>query len=77
MSRQTVGVTIDRLLSDEEFREGFLSYPFDTVAALHLEGVELTPDEIRALVQADVSTWLCGESFDASVIKTRWRCTRD
>jgi hypothetical protein len=67
MSQQTVGITIERLLTDEEFRLRFTMYPLDTVADLHLEGVELTPDEVRAFVQADLSTW----SGTASLVAAR------
>jgi hypothetical protein len=62
MSQQAVGITITRLLADEEFRDRFVLDPLETVADLHLEGVELTLDEIRAFVQADIRMWSWAES---------------
>jgi len=63
MSQQAVGITITRLLTDEEFRDRFVLDPLETVADLHLEGVELTLDEIHAFVQADIRMWSWTESF--------------
>lgn len=62
MSQRAVGITISRLLADEEFRDRFVLYPLDTLTDLHLEGVELTLDEIGAFVQADLRTWSWRES---------------
>jgi hypothetical protein len=67
MSQQAVGITITRLLTDEDFRDRFVLDPLETIADLHLEGVELTLEEIGAFVQADIRMW----SWTASFLRAR------
>ena len=57
MSHQMVGVVIHSLLTDEELRARFAVDPMETIAALGLRGVELTPDEIEVFIRTDVRTW--------------------
>lgn len=57
MSQQTVTLVIHKLLTDEDLRARFAAEPLDTLADLQLEGAQLTLDEARAFVQADVRTW--------------------
>jgi hypothetical protein len=51
MSQRDVGITISRLLTDEEFRDRFVLYPLDTLAGLALEGVELQRQTRRRRLQ--------------------------
>ena len=57
MSQQTVGLVIDRLLTDECLRTQFALDPLDTIADLHARGLELTPGEIDVLMQTDARMW--------------------
>jgi hypothetical protein len=57
MSQQTVGLVINRLLTDEELRIRFAMEPVETLADMHLRGFALTPDEIDAFMLADVRIW--------------------
>jgi hypothetical protein len=53
MSQQTVGIVIDRLLTDECLRTQFALNPLETIVGLQVRGLELTPHEIDLLVQTD------------------------
>ena len=57
MSKQNVAQVIDRLLTDEDLRERFEFGRIDTIAELHLLGLDLTADEINAFVQSDLRLW--------------------
>jgi hypothetical protein len=57
MSQQMVGVVIDRLLTDENFRVRFALDRIETLVALNFLGVELTPAEIEAFIQTDARLW--------------------
>jgi hypothetical protein len=57
MSHQTVGLVIDRLLTDRELRLRLALEPFETLADLSDLGVELTRDEIDVFLQTDVRVW--------------------
>jgi hypothetical protein len=57
MSQQMVGIVISSLLADEELRIRFVTDPIETLAALNVRGVELTPEEFEALVLTDVRLW--------------------
>jgi hypothetical protein len=45
MSKQTVGIVVGRLLSDEDLRRRFARNRLETLAELCLRGFDLTPNE--------------------------------
>jgi hypothetical protein len=57
MSQQMVGIVIDRLLTDENFRVRFALDRIETLAALSFLGVELTPAEMEVFIQTDARLW--------------------
>lgn len=57
MSQKTVQLVIGRLLTDEELRARFVERPLETLAELQALGLELTNDEVDALVQCDARMW--------------------
>jgi hypothetical protein len=57
MSQKIVQSLIGQLLTDTELRERFLEAPLDTLLAMRDRGIELTPTEIRGLVQIDRGFW--------------------
>jgi hypothetical protein len=57
MSQQTVGIVINRLLTDEDLRIRFIIEPVETLADLHARGFELTPQEIDLFIQTNTWTW--------------------
>jgi hypothetical protein len=60
MSQQTIGIVIDKLLSDEDLRIRFLVDRMETLAELCLQGLELRPDEIDLFCQTDPRLWFWG-----------------
>lgn len=60
MSQHTVGVVIDRLLTDEDLRTRFAFDRIETVAELCLRGFDLTPEEIDLFCQTDARLWFWG-----------------
>jgi hypothetical protein len=60
MSQQTVGIVIDKLLSDEDLRNRFVVDRIETLAELYLRGVELRPDEIDLFCRSDARLWFWG-----------------
>jgi hypothetical protein len=56
MSQQTVGLIVERLLTDEQLRMQFACYPLETIVDLQEEGLELTPGEIDILLPTDAQT---------------------
>jgi hypothetical protein len=60
MSQQTVGMVIDKLLSDEDLRNRFVVDRIETLAELYLRGVELRPDEIDLFCRTDARLWFWG-----------------
>ena len=60
MSQQTVGIVIDKLLSDEDLRIRFVEDRMETLAELHLRGLELRPDEIDLFCRTDARLWFWG-----------------
>ena len=64
MSRRTVGIVIDRLLSDRDLRVRLALDPFETLADLSDLGVELTREEIDVFLQTDVRVWFWGSDDD-------------
>ena len=53
MSQQTVGIVIDKLLTDEDLRIRFVVDRIDTLAELCLRGFELSPDELDLFCRTD------------------------
>ena len=60
MSQQTVGIVIDKLLTDEDLRIRFVMDRMETLAELYLRGVELRPDEIDLFCRTDARLWFWG-----------------
>ena len=57
MSRASVGMVIDKLLTDENLRIRFVLDRLETVAELCLRGFDLTRDEIDLLCRTDAGVW--------------------
>ena len=57
MSRSSIGMVIDKLLTDENLRIPFALDRVETVAELCLRGFDLTGDEIDLLCRTDAG---CG-----------------
>ena len=57
MSRTSVGMVIDKLLTDENLRIRFALDRMETVAELCLRGFNLTRDEIDLLCRTDAGVW--------------------
>ena len=57
MTQRSVEMVIGRLVTDEEFRETFLTDPHQALAELLDRGMHLTPGEIAALVSTDRAVW--------------------
>ena len=57
MSRASVGMVIDKLLTDENLRIRFALDRVETVATLCLGGFDLTRDEIDLLCRTDAGVW--------------------
>jgi hypothetical protein len=80
MSQQTVGIIIDKLLSDEDLRIRFVVDRMETLAELYLRGVELRPDEIDLFCGTDARLWFwcagsaanCSTEDDHHVSTNRW-----
>ena len=69
MSRQAVDFVIEALLTDWDLREGFVRDPLGMLADLHIGvGLELTLDEMRALIRTDPEVWSPGWSDSAAVL---------
>jgi hypothetical protein len=62
MSRASVGMVIDKLLTDEHLRIRFAVDPIETVADLFLRGFDLTRDEIDLLCRTDAGVWFLGSA---------------
>lgn len=63
MSQRRIGVVIDRLLADRDFRVRFANNPIDTLAELCFVGIELTADEIDLFCRTDWRLWFWGSTF--------------
>ena len=57
MSRASVGMVIDKLLTDENLRFRFAVDPIETLAELIVQGFNLTRDEIDLLCRTDAGVW--------------------
>ena len=57
MSRTSIGMVIDKLLTDENLRIRFAIDRMETVADLCLRGFDLTRDEIDLLCRTDAGVW--------------------
>ena len=57
MSRASVGMVIDKLLTDENLRIRFALSPVETVAALVLRGLDLSREEMDLLSRTDAGVW--------------------
>ena len=57
MSRASVGMVIDKLLTDEHLRIRFALDRMETIVDLCLRGVDLTRDEIDLLCRTDAGVW--------------------
>jgi hypothetical protein len=66
MSQQTVGIIIDKLLSDEDLRIRFVVDRMETLAELYLRGAELRPDEIDLFCRTDARLWFWGAGSGAN-----------
>jgi len=58
VTQRSIEIVIGRLLTDEEFRDTFLSNPYRALGGLLEHGTELSHAEIAALIAVDVSLWL-------------------
>ena len=57
MSQQTIGIVMNRLLTDESFRDRFAVDRVEAIGELHALGLELTPNEINLFIESDVQMW--------------------
>ena len=57
MSQRTVQLLIGQIVTDEELRRRFVEQPVETLTALCDQGVDLTNNEIDALVRTDKRLW--------------------
>jgi len=58
VTQRSIEIVIGRLVTDEEFRETFLSDPHKALGDLLERGTHLTQAEIAALVATDSALWL-------------------
>jgi hypothetical protein len=58
VTQRSIEIVIGRLLTDEEFRETFLSNPHRALGDLLERGTQLTHAEIAALIGIDASLWM-------------------
>jgi hypothetical protein len=63
MSREMVGVVIDKLLTDEDLRIRFVGDRMEALADLCLHGLELRPDEIDLFCRTDARLWFWGSAW--------------
>ena len=57
MSQLTVGMVMERLLTDETLRLRFALDPIGRLGELHDHGLELTPNEIDLFIESDIRVW--------------------
>ena len=63
MAQRTVQLIIGQILTDEEFRSGFLERPIETLRSLRERGLDLTNLEIDALAHTERRFWLIGAEW--------------
>ena len=58
MSQHSLNLVIHALLADQNLRDRFATSPMDVLVDLHLStDIELTLDEVEALVRASRDVW--------------------
>jgi putative modified peptide len=73
MSLRTVQLIVGRLMTDEEYRQHFLSDPVRALATLRAQGVELTAAEIDALIRTDRTLWSdAAARIDPDLQRSSW-----
>jgi hypothetical protein len=74
VAQRVIEMLIGRLITDEEFRAGFLNDPETTLSALFDRGLELSPTEIAALVNTDPALWArTGDAIDPRLQKVSFK----
>jgi hypothetical protein len=78
MAHKTVQLLIGQILTDEELRGKFLDRPLETLTALRDAGVDLTKNEIDALLVTDPGFWGAGaRRIDSRLQRCRLRGFND
>ena len=72
MSQRTVQLLIGQILTDEDLRRRFIAAPAETLAAVREQGLELTPIEIKALIDTPPGVW---ETTARKIHPRLQRCT--
>jgi hypothetical protein len=72
MAQRTVQSVIGLILTDEEFRAGFLERPHATLTGLRDRGFDLTDSEVDALISTDCRLWRCGEQWIDPRLQRCW-----
>ena len=76
MTQRSIEIVIGRLVTDEEFRETFLSDPHKALGDLLERGTHLTHAEIGALVATDLALWAqVAEQIDPRLQKASLKTT--
>jgi hypothetical protein len=76
MSQKTVHTIVGRLITDEEYRQRFLTNPRAALTALREQGVELTCVEMEALVRTDAALWTeAADRIDPQLQRSSFRHT--
>ena len=58
MTQRSIEMVIGRLVTDEEFRQTFMTDPHKALADLLESGTHLSPSEMAALIATDSVLWL-------------------
>ena len=58
MTQRSIEMVIGRLVTDEEFRQTFMTDPHKALADLLECGTHLSPSEMAALIATDSVLWL-------------------
>ena len=74
MTQRSIEIVIGRLLTDEQFRDTFLSNPHQALAELLERGTHLSNAEIAALIGIDSALWVrVAEQIDPRLQKASLR----